>query len=145
MMSSARSHACSPATSTSEGRPRGKLLIKLSIAVADPGAGVSEQASIEQLILGSISEPAAPLLYNAAQDNLVKGNYDIGFAALDAAAVAAPSDANVVALQAFYRNATGDGAGRDDRACNVRGNGRIAAVARRKWFQPFRLARRLRH
>lgn len=89
-------------------------LASASIAVADPGAGVSEQASIEQLILGSISEPAAPLLYNAAQDNLVKGNYDIGFAALDAAAVAAPSDANVVALQAFYRNATGDGAGRDE-------------------------------
>lgn len=68
----------------------------------DPGA-----------LIESIAEPATPALYNAAQDNLVKGNYDLGLASLDALALASPSDENVVALQAFYRNAGEDADGRD--------------------------------
>ncbi|WP_338891503.1 YdcF family protein [Rhodococcus sovatensis] len=68
----------------------------------DPGA-----------LIASIAEPATPALYNAAQDNLVKGNYDLGLASLDALALASPSDANVVALQAFYRNAAEDVDGSD--------------------------------
>ncbi len=68
----------------------------------DPGA-----------LIESIAEPATPALYNAAQDNLVKGNYDLGLASLDALTLASPADANVVALQAFYRNAAEDADGTD--------------------------------
>lgn len=64
-------------------------------------------------IIDSITTPATPALYNAAQDNLVKGNYDVGLASLDALAIAAPSDANVPALQAFYSNAADDPARKD--------------------------------
>ncbi len=50
--------------------------------------------------------------YNEAQNALVKGRYDAGFAALDDIATAAPNDANVAALQTFYANAIDDAAAR---------------------------------
>lgn len=65
-------------------------------------------------IIESLAEPATPALYNGAQDALVKGNYEIGLASLDALTLAAPSDANVVALQAFYANAAAEVDRRDD-------------------------------
>ncbi|MFI8567170.1 YdcF family protein [Rhodococcus sp. NPDC078407] len=59
--------------------------------------------------------------YNDAQDALVKGRYDAGFAALDALATAAPDDANVAALQAFYANATADSAALTEHGARLRG------------------------
>jgi hypothetical protein len=51
--------------------------------------------------------------YNSAQADLVTGKYESGLAALGSLTATAPSDANVVALQAFYTNAGGDTAARD--------------------------------
>ncbi|SNT23537.1 YdcF family protein [Rhodococcoides kyotonense] len=86
------------------------ILASGGVASAEPAPAPVDPRSI----IESIAEPATPALYNSAQDNLVKGNYDVGLAALDALTLAAPQDANVPALQAFYRNASGDQQGRDD-------------------------------
>ncbi|GGF95271.1 hypothetical protein GCM10007304_06410 [Rhodococcoides trifolii] len=51
--------------------------------------------------------------YNSAQADLVTGKYEPGLAALDALTSAAPNDANIVALQSFYANASGDVDARD--------------------------------
>ena len=59
--------------------------------------------------------------YNDAQNALVKGRYDAGFAALDALATAAPDDANVAALQTFYANATADTAALAEHRTRLRG------------------------
>ncbi|OZE74565.1 hypothetical protein CH305_23510 [Rhodococcus sp. 15-649-2-2] len=58
--------------------------------------------------------------YNDAQNALVKGRYDAGFASLDAVAAAAPNDANVAALQTFYANATDDAAARAQHSARLR-------------------------
>jgi uncharacterized SAM-binding protein YcdF (DUF218 family) len=58
--------------------------------------------------------------YNDAQNALVKGRYDAGFAALDAVAAAAPNDANVAALQTFYANATDDADARAQHSARLR-------------------------
>ncbi|KQU53791.1 hypothetical protein ASG84_04455 [Rhodococcus sp. Leaf278] len=58
--------------------------------------------------------------YDDAQNALVKGRYDAGFAALDAVAAAAPDDANVAALQTFYANATDDAAARTQHSARLR-------------------------
>ncbi|RRQ27536.1 YdcF family protein [Rhodococcus sp. Eu-32] len=86
------------------------VLASVGVASAEPVPPTPPDA---RAIIESIAEPATPALYNSAQDNLVKGNYDVGFAALDALALAAPQDSNVPALQAFYRNAANDPGGRD--------------------------------
>ncbi|KAA0926647.1 YdcF family protein [Rhodococcus sp. ANT_H53B] len=70
-------------------------------AVADPEA--SAPATAAESVRSADADQ-----YNGAQDALVKGRYDDGFAALDALALAAPDDANVAALQTFYANATAD-------------------------------------
>lgn len=59
--------------------------------------------------------------YNDAQNALVKGRYDAGFAALDALAAAAPNDANVAALQTFHANATADTAAVAEHGARLRG------------------------
>lgn len=82
------------------------MLVFVGVAGAQP-------VPPDPAVVGVIAETAAPALYNTAQDNLVKGQYDLGLAALDALALAAPSDANVAALQAFYRNAAEDQNGED--------------------------------
>lgn len=58
--------------------------------------------------------------YNDAQNALVKGRYEAGFAALDAVATAAPNDANVAALQTFYANATDDADARAQHSARLR-------------------------
>ncbi|MDV8076012.1 YdcF family protein [Rhodococcus sp. IEGM 1370] len=70
-------------------------------AVADPEA--SAPATAAESVRSADADQ-----YNGAQDALVKGRYDDGFAALDALALVAPDDANVAALQTFYANATAD-------------------------------------
>jgi uncharacterized SAM-binding protein YcdF (DUF218 family) len=88
----------------------GAILVSGGVSSAEPAPPVPLDP---RAIIESIAAPATPALYNSAQDNLVTGNYDVGLAALDALALAAPQDANVPALQAFYRNAANDPGGRD--------------------------------
>lgn len=78
------------------------------VASAQPAAPVDPLPFDPLAIIETIAEPATPALYNAAQDKLVKGEYDVGLAALDALELAAPSDANVAALQVFYSNAAAE-------------------------------------
>lgn len=105
-------------------RPTGTCRMRIAVAMSGSVAAVlafGGVATAQPLpvpidplaVISSIAEPAKPALYNAAQDNLVKGEYDVGLASLDALALAAPSDPNVAALQAFYRNAADDPSGRD--------------------------------
>lgn len=102
------------------GLSRGKIGVAIvgSALVACAFGGVATAQPLPlpidpSAIVESIVEPATPALYNAAQDNLVKGNYEVGLASLDALALASPSDANVAALQVFYRNSAEDAAGTD--------------------------------
>lgn len=92
------------------------LVGSVAVTLAFGGVASADPLSVPvdpSAIIASIAEPAAPALYNSAQDNLVKGNYDVGLAALDALSLASPTDANVPALAAFYRNAADDRAGSD--------------------------------
>ena len=83
-------------------------------AVAEPAA--SAPATAAESVRSADAEQ-----YNGAQDALVKGRYDTGFAALDALATAAADDANVAALQTFYANATADAAAVAEHGARLRG------------------------
>ncbi len=83
-------------------------------AVASPEA--SAPATVAETVRSADAER-----YNDAQNALVKGRYDAGFAALDALATAAPDDANVAALQTFYANATADTAALTAHRTRLRG------------------------
>lgn len=71
-------------------------------------AAAAPDAPSPSVTAAGIVRSADAQLYNDAQNALVKGRYDSGFAALEAIATAAPDDANVAALQTFYANATAD-------------------------------------
>ncbi|MGV8870916.1 MAG: YdcF family protein [Rhodococcus sp. (in: high G+C Gram-positive bacteria)] len=73
-----------------------------STAAAEPGA------SNPSVTADEVVRSADTRQYNDAQNALVKGSYDSGFAALEAIAITAPNDANVAALQTLYANATAD-------------------------------------
>ncbi|MGU3436593.1 YdcF family protein [Actinomycetes bacterium M1A6_2h] len=79
--------------------PSVALLAALLIVFAPAAAADTALAPVEK--------------YNSAQADLVTGKYEPGLAALSALTVAAPSDANIVALQAFYSSASGDTPVRD--------------------------------
>ncbi|MDV8020875.1 YdcF family protein [Rhodococcus sp. IEGM 1330] len=83
-------------------------------AVAEPEA--SAPATVAESVRSADVEQ-----YNDAQDALVKGRYDAGFAVLDALATAAPEDANVAALQTFYANATADTGALAEHGARLRG------------------------
>lgn len=83
-------------------------------AVAEPE--VSAPATVAESIRSADAKQ-----YNDAQNALVKGHYDAGFAALDALATAAPDDANVAALQTFYANATADTTALAEHGTRLRG------------------------
>lgn len=82
-------------------------------ATAEPAA--SAPVTVAESVRSADAEQ-----YNDAQDALVKGRYDDGFAALDALATAAPDDANVAALQTFYANATADTDARAQHSARLR-------------------------
>ncbi|OZD66578.1 hypothetical protein CH272_07525 [Rhodococcus sp. 05-340-1] len=82
-------------------------------AMAEPAA--SAPVTVAESVRSADAEQ-----YNDAQDALVKGRYDDGFAALDALATAAPDDANVAALQTFYANATADTDARAQHSARLR-------------------------
>jgi uncharacterized SAM-binding protein YcdF (DUF218 family) len=78
------------------------LAMGSSSATAEPAAPISTPTIADAVRSADAQQ------YNDAQNALVKGRYEAGFAALDAVATAAPNDANVAALQTFYANATDD-------------------------------------
>jgi vancomycin permeability regulator SanA len=82
-------------------------------AMAEPAA--SAPVTVAESVRSADAEQ-----YNDAQDALVKGRYDDGFAVLDALATAAPDDANVAALQTFYANATADTDARAQHSARLR-------------------------
>jgi vancomycin permeability regulator SanA len=81
---------------------------------------MSEPAASAPVTVAESVRSADAEQYNDAQDALVKGRYDDGFAALDALATAAPDDANVAALQTFYANATADADARAQHSARLR-------------------------
>lgn len=83
-------------------------------ALAEPEA--SAPATVAESVRSADAEQ-----YNDAQNALVKGRYDAGFAVLDALEAAAPDDANVAALQMFYANATADTAAVAEHGARLRG------------------------
>lgn len=78
------------------------LGVGAGVATAQPDTSISSVSAAETVRSADAQQ------YNDAQNALVKGRYDSGFAALEALAAAAPDDANVAALQTFYANATAD-------------------------------------
>lgn len=93
----------------------------MGAAMAQPGPSTTQPGTSTQVTtVADAPRSADPQQYNDAQNALVKGRYDAGFAALDAVAAAAPTDANVSALQTFYANAIDDGAARAQHSARLR-------------------------
>ncbi|WP_243609860.1 YdcF family protein [Rhodococcus sp. ARC_M5] len=92
----------------------------LAVGFGSITAMAEPEASAPAIVAESVRSADADQ-YNDAQDALVKGRYDAGFAALGALEAAAPDDANVAALQTFYANATADTAALAEHGSRLRG------------------------
>ncbi|MDV6261447.1 YdcF family protein [Rhodococcoides yunnanense] len=97
------------------------LVAGMGAAMAQPDPSTAKtDTSTQVTAVTDAPRSADAQQYNDAQNALVKGRYDAGFAALDAVEAAAPNDANVAALQTFYANATADADARAQHSARLR-------------------------